>query len=208
MRIIPQDITRHVINDPAVFTPRVWKMRETTIEKAASLWSDGYSSAPVGMHAPGVYDVYLPADSVKVDKKTGLITESYVVDTLTATCNCEGFEHMQGICKHLLAVQWRLAEYHNYMAPLYADALKKSSPLSYAPDPASAPVQPAFLHASPVCPKCSSSFLIPLDDFPGQSVCVSCNHISVPEEEVTPLSEIRRWPCPSPKSVIHARDFD
>lgn len=203
MQIVPQfqNITSLVINDPALYTPRVWKARETTIEKAKTLWQDGYGCSLVGFHAPGVYNVIRPAGSVKLDSKTGQIIESYVVDTKTATCNCEGFERMQGLCKHLLAVQALMAYCHNFMAPLYAEALGHSQKRSAAitlPQP-----------ALPTCPMCSSSHLIPINDFPGSVVCGKCTHIIEPEAEaLSAPPEIRRWDCPRPKSVIHPSDFD
>lgn len=186
-----------VINDLVHYSPRALKARETTIARAQTLWDDGYTANPVGFHAPGVYEVTVPPAEVEVDKKTGEVYDKYFVDLKTATCNCAGFGWM-GTCKHLLAIQWRVAEYYNFLAPMYSEALGKTPALP-APD-----LSPAV--AVPCCPKCSSSHLIPLDDFPGTSVCVGCTHIIEPDAPAeVPPPTMSHSPA---RSVIHANDFD
>lgn len=189
------NLTQRVINDSVQFSPRMLKARETTAERARTLWDDGYTANPVGFHAPGVYEIIVPADEVEVDKKTGEVYDKYSVDLLTGTCTCAGFSWM-GTCKHLLALQWRVAQYYNFLAPMYSEALGKTPVAAPAPVPV----------ASPCCPVCSSTHLIPLDDYPGTSVCVGCNHLIEPEAPAEALSPTMSH---SPaRSVIHANDFD
>ena len=167
------------------------------------------------MHSPGVYIVHLPPGEVRVDRKTGEITTEYTVDTLTATCNCQGFERMEGLCKHLIAVQLKLSDAHAFMAPFYAQMLATTVASVVASAVDTVAVSPAPIPHVPECPECQGTNLIPLADFPGTVACGRCAQwfeldklpANFPTKTTTTL-DVPTYRETLTESVIRASDFD
>jgi hypothetical protein len=79
-------------------TPRELLSMTTTIILGKNLLADGYRVEEAGR--AGFFVVHGPDE---VGPRTGKVTHHgpYRVDVVGQTCSCPGFEHMNGVCKHL-----------------------------------------------------------------------------------------------------------
>ena len=83
---------------------------------------------------PFVFRLDLPTP--KVDRKTGAITDHYLVDLCTETCTCEGFFFMRGLCKHLIWAKGKFEAAKRFLTPTYT--FDGPTPRPAAPAPAAA----------------------------------------------------------------------
>lgn len=100
-------VAGQIDQDAPRVSPRIIAAIETTKARAATLLMDGYTVEPIDAFR-GYFFVRRPTPLV--DRRTGEITEGYIVNVIDGTCDCPQFVHSlaatgDGQCKHCIAAR-------------------------------------------------------------------------------------------------------
>jgi hypothetical protein len=116
---------------PPALTQRQTKAIATTQIKAKTLFWDGYTIDPTNQQS--IYKINIPTP--RLDKKTGEITEFYMVDLLAETCTCKQFEFSSlGICKHLDATRKAISVALRLVSPAQLPRATRQDDFAYEDD--------------------------------------------------------------------------